>query len=80
MAFMKIVDTVGNLDAQRHLTADIPADLPPGPVRVAVFSPMETSADDAWTHAIAKEWSAELGDPREDIYTVEDGYPVDIPR
>ena len=79
ISLMKIIETLGNVDAHQHLSANVP-DLPPGPVRVAVLPPLEVAADSAWTHAIAKEWSEELADPREDLYTLEDGYPVDIAR
>ncbi|HET6252278.1 MAG TPA: hypothetical protein VFE47_31620 [Tepidisphaeraceae bacterium] len=36
--------------------------------------------DMAWTMGIAHEWRAELSDPREDIYTIEDGEPIDGTR
>jgi hypothetical protein len=31
----------------------------------------------AWMTGIANEWAAELSDPREDIYELTDGEPVD---
>jgi len=37
----------------------------------------EDESSDAWMKGIGKEWAAELGDPREDIYTIEDGEPLD---
>ena len=40
----------------------------------------EDEAGDAWTSGIAREWAAELGDPREDLYTIADGEPIDGPR
>ena len=30
----------------------------------------------AWAQGISKEWAVELRDSREDIYTLEDGQPV----
>lgn len=33
-----------------------------------------------WTEGIAREWHDELADPREDIYTLADGEPVDESR
>lgn len=33
-----------------------------------------------WMQAIAEEWQEELADPREDIYTLEDGEPIDALR
>ena len=41
-----------------------------------VLVPEEDTAGPAWEGGIAKEWSAELNDSREDIYTPEDGQPV----
>ncbi len=79
MAVMKIIDVIGNIDAQRHLTADVSDDVSPGPVRIAVL-PLEEAAEDRWTRFVAGEWSQELADPRQDLYTLEDGYPIDIAR
>ena len=42
--------------------------------------PGEDEAGGMWAPGIAAEWSAELQDPREDIYTLEDGQPVNAPR
>jgi hypothetical protein len=36
----------------------------------------EDEAGTAWAMGIANEWSAELSDTREDIYTLNDGEPV----
>ena len=40
----------------------------------------EDDAGAAWMQGVAREWEAELNDPREDIYTLEDGSLVDEPR
>jgi hypothetical protein len=76
---MRVIDTIGSVDAQRHLSADLPADVSPGRVRVAVLSPTD-SIEAAWTDVIAKAWSTELADANEDIYTLEDGRPIDLPQ
>jgi hypothetical protein len=34
----------------------------------------------AWSHGVAKEWADDLGDSRQDIYTLEDGQPVNEPQ
>lgn len=47
------------------------------PVRVLVLLPEEDEVGALWSSGIAKEWAAELTDPRQDIYTLEDGQPVD---
>jgi hypothetical protein len=47
------------------------------PVRLIVLLPGEDEAGGFWADGVASEWSAELSDPREDIYTLEDGQLVD---
>ena len=42
--------------------------------------PDEDDAGIAWADGVAKEWADELGDLRQDIYTLEDGQPFDAPR
>ena len=34
----------------------------------------------AWARGIAAEWADELSDPRQDIYTLEDGQPLNASR
>lgn len=74
---MKAIEVAGNIDPQRRLSADVPNGLPPGPVRILVAPPGE---DDAWLQGIASEWSNDLADPRQDLYTLEDGHPLDVSR
>lgn len=74
---MKAVELVGQVDDQHRLQAQVPESLPPGPVRIIVLIPEENEAGAAWMQGIAREWATELSDPREDIYTLEDGKPVD---
>jgi len=60
----------------------LPRSVRPGQVRVLVLVP-EAEEDEAsalWMQGIAREWAAELADEREDIYTLEDGEPVDATR
>ena len=45
-------------------------------MRVLVFLPGEDAAGGFWADGVASEWSAELSDSRQDIYTLEDGQPV----
>ena len=40
----------------------------------------EDDAGTAWASGIAMEWHAELADPLEDIYSLEDGEPVNAVR
>lgn len=71
----KTIELIGEVDEQHRLHAEVPAEIPAGRVRVIVL-PGEDEAGSAWAQGIASEWSAELSDPREDIYTLDDGKPV----
>jgi hypothetical protein len=74
---MKAIELLGDIDEQHRLRAEVPKDLPPGQVRLIVLLPEEDDAGTAWASGIAKAWSAELSDAREDIYTLDDGKPID---
>jgi hypothetical protein len=73
---MKAIELIGDIDSQHCLRADVPEGLPVGQVRLIVLLPEEENAGSAWTDGIANEWSAEISDTRQDIYTLEDGQPV----
>lgn len=81
---MKALEFVAEVDAQHHLQLELPAETAPGPVRVLVLLPetreTEDDVDTVWMQAIVREWQEELADPREDIYTLEDGDPIDAAR
>ena len=77
---MKAIELFGDIDAQHRLQAQVPAELPAGPVRLIVLLPDEDEAGITWSQGIAKEWANELQDARQDIYTLEDGQPVNAPR
>jgi hypothetical protein len=74
---MKTIKVIGNVDRQHRLYAEVPATVPPGPVEVVLVVPSdEEEISREWTEGIAREWAAEWSDPREDIYTIEEGEPV----
>jgi hypothetical protein len=77
---MKAIELIGDIDAQHRLQAQVPEELPAGPVRLIVLLPEEDDGGAAWAHGISKEWADELQDPRQDIYTLEDGQPMNAPR
>ena len=77
---MKAIELVGDIDEQHRLRADVPKDLPVGPVRLIVLLPDEDEAGIAWAQGVAKEWADDLADTRQDIYTLQDGQPVNEPR
>ena len=79
---MRTLELTAHVDEQRQLTVSLPDAFLPGPVRLLVFAP-EPADDDVetvWMNGVAREWAAELADEREDLYTLEDGEPVDAPR
>jgi hypothetical protein len=71
---------LGEIDDQHRLRAQVPEDFAPGSVQVIVLMPEEDEAGLAWARGISSEWSAELSDPNQDIYTLHDGQPVKAPR
>lgn len=77
---MKAIELIGDIDEQHRLQADVPAEVPAGPVRLIVLLPEEDDGGAVWARGVGKEWSDELQDSRQDIYTLEDGRPVNAPR
>ena len=77
---MKAMEIIGSVDSNHQLRADVPAELPEGPVRVIVLVPEEDDAGLNWARGISSEWHDELADVRQDIYTLEDGQPVNASR
>ncbi len=77
---MKAIELISDIDDQHRLHAQAPNELPAGQLRLIVLMPGEDETGGMWAHGIAAEWSAELQDPREDIYTLDDGQPVNARR
>jgi hypothetical protein len=77
---MKAIELIGDIDEQHCLRANVPAGLPTGPVRLIVLLPDEDDIGAAWASGIEREWTDELGDTRQDIYTLDDGQPANAPR
>jgi hypothetical protein len=79
---MKALEFVAEVDEQCRLQLALPEMPAPARVRVIVLMPEpgEDVAGLAWEQGIAREWATELADPREDIYTLEDGEPTDAAR
>lgn len=74
---------VAEVDENRNVQVTLPPTAPSGRARVLVLLPDETTEDETdtvWMQALAREWSDELADEREDIYSLEDGEPVDAAR
>lgn len=75
---MNIVSVTGMVDEQHSLSAQVPDSVAPGRVTVLIVPTVQQDDVDAsWMTGIAHEWAADLGDTRQDIYTLADGEPVD---
>ncbi|MGD9633050.1 MAG: hypothetical protein AB7G28_19780 [Pirellulales bacterium] len=75
---MESIQINGHVDNQHRLIANVPLAVPPGPVTVWISSkPNEDDTGVEWANGISLEWSDELADARQDIYTLEDGAPLD---
>jgi hypothetical protein len=79
---MKTIELLGHVDDQHRLCIQVPESVRPGPVRVIVEFSSSADHEDAarWTKGVARAWAADWSDPREDIYSLEDGAPADESR
>ena len=77
---MKAIELTGVIDEQHRLQALVPDALPAGPVRLIVLIPDEDDTGALWANGVAAEWADELRDARQDIYTMQDGLPLNEPR
>lgn len=78
---MNTVKLKGVIDEHHRLIAEVPPDVAPGPIEVIVLLPQAPEEHDrSWEQAITAAWAADWSDPREDIYTLDDGKPIDDAR
>ncbi len=80
MPIMKAVELRGEIDGKHRLHADVPQSVPAGLVRVIVLISEEDEGGPVWAAGVSSEWSTELNDPAQEIYTLNDGQPIDAPR
>jgi hypothetical protein len=73
---MNAIPIHGHVDDDRKLVIQLPATISPGPVTVFVIPRADEDEAIAWTEGVAREWIEDLADPRQDIYTMDDGEPV----
>jgi hypothetical protein len=57
---MKAIELTGDIDEQHRLHAQVPADVPAGPVRLIVLLPDEDDADIARPQGVDRAWLDEL--------------------
>ena len=67
---MKAIELIGDIDGQHRLNAQVPQELPAGPVRLIVLLSEEDDGGAAGAHDLTREWADELRDARQDIYTL----------
>jgi hypothetical protein len=72
---MKTIELIGHVDEQRQLHVELPSDVKPGPVKITVQPVTAEDEEGAWLALINQSWAQDWSDPREDIYTLEDGKP-----
>jgi hypothetical protein len=79
---MKAFEFFAEVDAQRRVQIALPPTVMPGTVRIIVLAQEtdEEETDALWMQGVAREWADELADTRQDIYTLEDGEPIDAAR
>lgn len=78
---MNPVRMIAHIDNDHHLSVRVPDNIPPGPITIVLMpTPEEDDAGEAWFAGAAREWSEDLADARQDIYTLADGEPVDETR
>jgi hypothetical protein len=71
----------GHVDDQHQLFATVPKSMPPGEVTIyVVVADSQDELEQSWMSGIARQWESELSDVRQDIYSLEDGEPVDAAR
>ena len=74
---MTTIRVTGQIDSAHRLTARVPAGVPAGTVEVVLVLPAAEAdaVDAAWLQGVAREWHGDLGDVRQDVYTLSDGQP-----
>ncbi len=69
---MSRIELLGTVDDQHRLILVVPDEIKAGPIKV-VLEPADENDDD-WFRGVAAIWARDY-DPREDIYTLQDGEP-----
>jgi hypothetical protein len=71
---MASIELIGHVDELHRLHVELPADTKPGPVKITLEAVAEEEISN-WRELINHSWAKDWSDPREDIYTIEDGEP-----
>jgi hypothetical protein len=70
---MKPIALIGHGDEQHRLHIELPSDVQPGPVKITLQPATEEDEQGAWQALINHSWTKDWSDPREDIYSLQDG-------
>jgi hypothetical protein len=78
---MKTIEVVARVDAHHRLSAEVPASVAPGLVRIALLvtdegQPAVDEVEASWEAVVAQAWAEDLADVRQDAYTMQDGESV----
>lgn len=76
---MKAIETTGRFDEQGKLSIEFPLSLRNQKVKLIILIPeVEDIEEEEWLSAIQNNEAFDfLHDPEEDIYTIEDGRPIE---
>lgn len=73
-------ELIAEVDDTRQVQITIPETIRTRQARIIIL-PYETGEDpEQWMRALGREWQDELSDERQDIYSLDDGEPVDATR
>lgn len=70
---MKPIELIAHVDEQHRLHAELPTDIPPEPVKITLQIATEEDEERDWRAFINHSWAKDWSDPREDIYSLDDG-------
>lgn len=74
---MGTISIAGHVNEKHQLLAVVPESIPAGPVTVLLLPGVqEDDAGGAWMTGVAQARADDLGDVRQDIYSLADGVPV----
>ena len=72
---MSQIELLGTVDEHHRLSLVVPEQVKAGPVKVMLE--IADDGQDDWRQGVSQIWARDWSDPREDIYTLEDGEPID---
>lgn len=75
---MGAVRITGHVNERHELSVQVPSSIPLAPVGILIVSATTPADEDGeWMEGMAQEWADQLSDPRQDLYSLDDGVPTD---